>query len=114
MRPPIRKAELRTRLDEAAKRNQALSGQRKQLEQDLNNTASVLAKENGQRKLCETNNDELYRIGRELADWYARKGALNAILEAEPFTRMKSVEMENLLENYREKLEGQRLERSIN
>jgi len=38
---------------------------------------------------------------------------LNAILEAEPFTGMKSVEMENLLENYREKLEIQRLESSI-
>ena len=108
------KAELRARLDEAAKQNQAVSAQRDQLEQDLKNTASVLAKENEQRKLCETNNAALYGIGRELVDWYGRKGAFHAILEAEPFTRMKSVEMENLLENYREKLEGQRLERSIN
>ena len=108
------KAELRARLDEAAKQNQAVSAQRDQLEQDLKTTASVLAKENEQRKLCETNNAALYGIGRELVDWYGRKGAFHAILEAEPFTRMKSVEMENLLENYREKLEGQRLERSIN
>jgi chromosome segregation ATPase len=108
------KAELRARLDEAAKQNQAVSAQRDQLEQDLKTAASVLAKENEQRKLCETNNAALYGIGRELVDWYGRKGAFHAILEAEPFTRMKSVEMENLLENYREKLEGQRLERSIN
>jgi len=108
------KAELRARLDEAAKQNQAVSAQRDQLEQDLKTTASVLAKEKEQRKLCETNNAALYGIGRELVDWYGRKGAFHAILEAEPFTRMKSVEMENLLENYREKLEGQRLERSIN
>jgi chromosome segregation ATPase len=108
------KTELRTRLDEAAKRNEELSGQRKQLEQDLKNTTVALAKQDEQRKLCETNNDELYRIGRELADWYTSKGAMNAILEAEPFTRMKRVEMENLLENYRDKLEGQHLERKIN
>lgn len=108
------KAELRARLDEAAKQNQAVSAHRDQLEQELKATASVLAKENEQRKLCETNNAALYGIGRELVDWYGRKGAFHAILEAEPFTRMKSVEMENLLENYREKLEGQRLERSIN
>jgi chromosome segregation ATPase len=108
------KAELRTRLDEAAKQSQAVSAQRDQLEQDLKNMGSVLAKENEQRKLCETNNGELYRIGRELVQWYGNKGAFNAILEAEPFTRMKGVEMENLLENYREKLEGQRLERGIN
>ncbi|WON75050.1 DNA repair protein [Nitrosospira sp. Is2] len=106
----MEKIELRARLDEAAKQNQAVSAQRDQLEQDLKNTGSVLAKENEQRKLCEANNSELYRIGRQLVEWYGNKGAFNAILEAEPFTRMKGVEMENLLENYREKLEGQRLE----
>lgn len=108
------KTELRTQLDEAAKRNEELSGQRKQLEQDLKNTTVAVAKQNEQRKFCEANNGELYRIGRELVDWYTSKGAVNAILEAEPFTRMKRVEMENLLETYRDKLEGQRLEHSIN
>lgn len=107
-------AELRTRLDEAGKQNEELSGQRKQLEQDLKNTAAALAKQNEQTKLCETHNGELYRIGRELADWYTSKGAMNAILEAEPFTAVKRVEMENLLETYRDKIEGQRLERSVN
>jgi chromosome segregation ATPase len=108
------KTGLRTQLDEAAKRNEELSGQRKQLEQDLKNTTVAVAKQNEQRKLCEANNSDLYRIGRELVDWYGSKGAMNAILEAEPFTRMKRVEMENLLETYRDKLEGQRLEHSIN
>ncbi len=107
------KTELRKQLDESGKRNEELSGQSKQLEQDLKNRGIALEKQNEQRKLCEANNGELYRIGRELADWYTSKGAMNAILEAEPFTRMKRVEMENLLENYRDKLEGQRLERSI-
>jgi chromosome segregation ATPase len=108
------KVELRARLDEAAKENQAISTQRDQLEQELKNTASVLTKENEQRRLCETSNTELYSIGRELVGWYAKKGAFNAILEAEPFTRMKSVEMENLLENYRDKLEVQHLQRPVN
>ncbi len=104
------KSGLRTQLEEAGKRNEELSSQRKQLENDLKNTATALAKQNEQRKLCETSNGELYRIGQELVDWYSEKGPLNAILEAEPFTRLKSVEMENLLESYRDKLEGQRLE----
>ena len=107
------KTQLHTQLDDAKKQNEELSGQRKQLEQDLKNTTTALEKQNEQRVLCEANNDQLYRIGRELADWYTSKGAMNAILEAEPFTRMKRVEMENLLENYRDKLEGQHLERSI-
>ncbi len=104
------KTDLRARLAEAGKQNEDLSGRRKQLEQDLKSITISLAKQNEQRQLCEKNNGELYRIGRELVDWYSGKGAFNAILEAEPFTRIKSVEMENLLENYRDKLEGQRLE----
>ncbi|ODT79184.1 MAG: DNA repair protein [Nitrosomonadales bacterium SCN 54-20] len=107
------KAELSAQLKEAQKQNQELDLQRKQLEQDLKVKSASLAKEGEQRNLCETNNGELYRIGRELVDWYASKGPLNAILEAEPFTGMKSVEMENLLENYREKLETRHLEPSI-
>lgn len=103
------KTGLLTRLDEANKQNEELSGQRKQLEQDLKNTMAALEKQTERRKLCETSNDELYRIGRELVGWYNRKGPLNAILEAEPFTRMKSIEMENLLEDYRDKVEDQRL-----
>ena len=107
-------AELRTQIEEAGKRNEELSGQLKQLEQDLKNTTAALTKQNEQTKLCETHNGELYRISRELADWYTSKGAMNAILEAEPFTAMKRVEMENLLETYRDKIEGQHLERSMN
>ncbi|MDN5936867.1 MAG: DNA repair protein, partial [Nitrosospira sp.] len=99
--------------DEAGKRNEELASQSRQLEQDLKDTAAALEKQNEQRKLCEANNAELYRIGRELVDWYTSKGPVNAMLEAEPFTGMKRVEMENLLENYRDKLEGQRLEPSI-
>lgn len=106
------KTSLLARIDEAGKQNEELSGQRKQLEQDLKHTMAALAKQTEQRKLCETKNNELYQIGLELVGWYNRKGALNTILEKEPFTRMKSVEMENLLEDYRDKLEGQRLQQA--
>lgn len=104
------KAELRARLDEAGKRNEELSSQRKQLEQDLKNRETALERQNELRKLCEGNNGELYRIGQELVGWYASKGPLNAIMEAEPFTRIKSVEMENLLEKYRDDLEAKHLQ----
>lgn len=108
------KAELQGQVEELRKQNQELSGQHKRLEQQMKNTSTILSREKERKSLCEANNDELYRIGRELVEWYSHKGAWNAILEAEPFTRMKSVEMENMLENYREKLEGPYLEHSIN
>lgn len=99
------KTDLLAQLGEAGKQN-------RKLEHDLKQTMAALIKQTEQRELCETKNGEIYRIGIELVGWYNRKGALNAILEAEPFTRMKSIEMENLLEDYRDKLESQRLQQS--
>jgi len=104
------KTELRAKLDEATKQNQELSTQLKQLEQDFKNKEAALERQNELRKLCEGNNGDLYRIGQELVGWYTKKGPLNAILEAEPFTRIKSVEMENLLEKYRDDLEAKHLQ----
>jgi chromosome segregation ATPase len=104
------KAELRARLDEAAKQIQEISMQHATMEQDLKDAASAVAKGNEQKKLCEANNVELYRIGRELVEWYGNKGTFNVLLEAEPFTGIKRAQMERLLENYREKLEAQYLD----
>jgi chromosome segregation ATPase len=104
------KADLHAQLAEAQKRSEDLVGQKKQLEQDLKNTHVALSKQSEQRQLCETHNHKLYSLGRELVDWYSSKGPARAFLEAEPFTRLKSVEMENLLETYRDKLESERLQ----
>lgn len=107
-------AELRGLLEAAEKRNKELSARHEELQQDLKRTTTALEKQDEQTKLCERHNEELYRIGRELTDWYTGKGAVSAMLEAEPFTRIKRVQMENLLEAYRDQLDGQHLERSAN
>jgi chromosome segregation ATPase len=104
------KTELHAKLDEASKQNQELLARHKQLEQNLKDKEAALERQNELRKQCEENNDKLYRIGRELVDWYSSKGSWSAVLEAEPFTRIKSVEMENLMEKYRDDLEAKHLQ----
>lgn len=58
---------------------------------------------------CEAKNTRLYVYGRELLERYQSKGFWSSLAQKEPFTGIKSVEIENLLEEYREKLDEQKL-----
>lgn len=59
--------------------------------------------------LCEDKNRALYRIGRELMVRYENKGFGDVLSQREPFTGLKQVEIENLLEGYRDKLDEQQI-----
>lgn len=65
---------------------------------------------------CTTKNESLHRVGVELIKQYQQKSCLNGILQSEPLTQLKSAEAENMLDEYREKLDqelvNQRLEES--
>ena len=65
--------------------------------------------ENGERLRCEGNNLALYNYGRELLAAYQSKGPLTAIAQKEPMLGIGGVKMENLLEEYRDKLDEKRL-----
>lgn len=54
---------------------------------------------------CTTKNESLYRVGVALIKQYEEKGCLSSLLQKEPLTQLKSVEAENMLEEYREKLD---------
>jgi uncharacterized protein YlxW (UPF0749 family) len=61
---------------------------------------------------CETKNVQLYRYSQEMAARFEKKDALGALLQAEPLTGLKRVEIENLLEEYRDKLDSQKIEQT--
>ncbi len=63
---------------------------------------------------CEDKNAKLYAYGRELMVKYEKKSCEDALKQAEPFTGLKKVEIENLLEAYRDKLDDERVLPSIN
>jgi chromosome segregation ATPase len=53
---------------------------------------------------CEAKNVKLIGIGNELLDLYQAKGPLTGLLEREPLTQIKRVELENLAQDYQDKL----------
>lgn len=60
---------------------------------------------------CETKNEKLHRQGVELLERYQQKGCFDAALQADPFTGLKRVEIENFVEDSRDKLDEQKLGR---
>lgn len=59
---------------------------------------------------CETKNSKLYELNREILAQYRDKGFLDALVQIDPLTSIKSVQVENILEEYRDKLDMQRVE----
>ncbi|MBK7665145.1 MAG: hypothetical protein IPJ21_16680 [Sterolibacteriaceae bacterium] len=58
---------------------------------------------------CEAKNLKLYEYGRDMLERYQSKGMWATLAQKEPFTGIGRVEIENLLEEYREKLANQRV-----
>ena len=73
-----------------------------QLDSDLTLRSESLAN-------CESKNQAQHRYGMELLEKYQNKGCTSALLQKEPFTGLKQVQIENMLELYREKLDQQKL-----
>lgn len=58
---------------------------------------------------CEAKNENLHKHGVELLERYEKKGCFDAVLQGEPFTGLKQVEIENYREEMRDKLDEQRI-----
>lgn len=59
---------------------------------------------------CEAKNLQLYEYSQDLARRYEGKGVWTAMRQKEPVTGLGQVGMENLLQEYREKLASQRIQ----
>jgi chromosome segregation ATPase len=58
---------------------------------------------------CETKNLQLYTYSQELLSRYQKKGVWAALGQKEPVTGLSEVSMENVVQEYREKLKSQKL-----
>ena len=72
-------------------------------------TESVLLQKEKTLQVCREHNGRLYQMGRNLLTRYEQKSCKDAVLQNEPFTGLKKVEMENLLEQWRDSLDRDRL-----
>lgn len=69
------------------------------------NTDGVLVQRSQALASCEDKNGTLHRHALELLDKYEKKSCGSAVLQLEPFTQLKRVEMENFVEGFRDKME---------
>jgi hypothetical protein len=77
----------------------------------LKQQQGTLTQTRGEIAACEDKNLKLYGYGTELMQRYRDKSAFEAIRQAEPLTGLKQAQIDNVLEEYRDKLEAQRIRR---
>lgn len=68
-----------------------------------------VAERGRQLEQCTIKNTKLYELNGELLQRYARKGVMDVMAKREPFTGLKKVEMENLLQELQDKNDEQRV-----
>ena len=78
-------------------------------ESDKRQLEGVKVRQEKEIASCEGKNLKLYQTGRELMTRFEQKSCGEVIAQKEPFTGLKRVEIENLLEEYRDKLDEQKL-----
>ncbi len=110
-------AELKSRLESTGKtladttqqcqEAAALAQQNQKRADGINaNLKAMFAREEDNRKTCQTSNLRLRTIAHEILDRYQNKGVFESLQQSEPFARIKSVEIENLVQDYGDKIDG--------
>lgn len=103
------KAELDQRLADLTTKQTGTERELAQTQAQKKQTESTLLTRDQQVAGCEDKNSRLYQYGRDLIEQCRDRSATDAVLRLEPFTGIKRVEIENLLEEYRDKLDAQKL-----
>jgi chromosome segregation ATPase len=78
-------------------------------ESDKRQLEGVKVRQEKEIASCESKNLKLYQTGRDLMTRFEQKSCGEILAQKEPFTGLKRVEVENLLEEYRDKLDDQKL-----
>ncbi len=89
------------KLQEMAGKFQALVNSLKQSEQQRTALEAQLAEARQALDSTRADNAKLVNIGEELMKQYEQKGVWTSLLQKEPLTQLKRVEIENLMEKYR-------------
>jgi chromosome segregation ATPase len=100
-----RLAEAEKKLAETGEALRKAEAAGRQLDAGLKQTAQSLG-------ACEAKNEKLHGYGTELLRKYEAKGCGEAMLQAEPFTGLRRVEIENYVEDTRDRLDEQKLDRA--
>jgi cell division septum initiation protein DivIVA len=100
----LESAELR--LNEVVGKYKELAEQLRNVEIERTDLSRQAAVDSQALKVCAEKNVQLAGIAGEALDRYENKGFFSALADAEPFTRLKRVEVENAVEAYRQQVES--------
>ena len=76
----------------------------KELEGKLLDTEGRLAGRKKELSACTADNKKLGALSKELLGRYADKGVMDAMMQREPLTQLKRVELENLVQQYDDRI----------
>lgn len=95
-----------SRLLEVIEKYKVLSQAKNELNDELANLKAKNDTTMQQLGTCEERNVKLYESGKDLMEKYQSKGALSGVLQDEPLLQFNSVEMENIVQEYEDKLKS--------
>jgi hypothetical protein len=61
-------------------------------------------------KVCVDRNTALYHLNHEILTHFDHESSWSRLARAEPFTRLKRIELENLVDEYKAKAQDQKLD----
>ena len=105
----VKQAELTTLLADANRQLTAIASKQQNTAGELRHTQQDLEASKARNTACEAKNLQLYRYSQELMTRYQQKGVWAALEQKEPFSGVKEVRIENVLQEYQTKLDAQRI-----
>lgn len=100
-----RLAQDRARMQELVDKFRETAQNLRQVETERGELKATLEGRQEEIRQCTQKNLGLYQANLDLLDRYASKGVWDAMLQREPVTGLKRVEVENLIEEYRRRLD---------
>jgi chromosome segregation ATPase len=103
----------RNSLDQKQKQtSQTLQEREKEIKQFVETRQRLqneLKRVNQRYDQCAENNAKMYVVANEVLQRYEGKGLKDKLLEKEPFTQIRKVELEKLVQDYRDKINAQKI-----
>jgi chromosome segregation ATPase len=100
-----RLAQDRARMQELVDKFRETAQNLRQVEMERGELKLELAGRQEELRLCTRKNLDLYQASLELLDSYEEKGVWDAMMQREPVTGLKRVDVENRIEEYRRRLD---------
>ena len=100
-----------TRLNEVVEKYKVLDASNRETLQETAALKENLARTQDTLRDAELKNEEMFQVNEELLEKFLKKGSWDSMLQLEPFTGIKQVEMESQQQEYQFRIEDARIMR---